>query len=814
MSRDILRWLAVSTVISIAACSYTPPDGGSSTDGPPLPTVQFKTASSLADENVASLKIPVELSEPSTSSVDFRVTGGIAILNTDFAFINGSTSGTLSFSGTTADIEIMISNDGLEEPDETIELTLENPQGAALGDQVTHVVTISADILPRVKFTSTATSRAEDTAGAKLDLELDIAPTTAVSIDLALAGAATAVADYGLTAQTVTFAAGQTTAELDYEVVADDRDELDEIIAVDLTNPGGVVIDTTAAHTEHTIIDDDATPTVSFVNASATQAESVADATQTVQLSAASNLVITVPFTQAGTANANDVTVGGTGTLTFQPGETMQTIPITVIDDNRDETATETVILTLGTPTNATLGATPEHTLNIQDNDNPPVLSFAAATSNAAEGGAQHEVVVNLVGLTDLTVTVDFARLGASTAVATTDFTFANPTTTLTFAPGDTTAKILIDVTDDAVGELDETLVIGLSNLTNATAGATTQHTVTIGDDDCLGTGSFRVCVSAAPAGTKTLSGAFNTDSDTNCETAQPFAWTTTFGQPASCFVIADTITVAAGGLQVTGSRPLALVAGTSISVVGVLDASANSTTNGPAGPSSLCSAPATAAASSSNGGGGGAGGSFLTKGGNGGDGNNGAVGGSNSPAADAADPTILRGGCRGADGGTGPGTAGVGGGAGGAVYLVAPTITIGGTIDVSGSGGLGGAADAGGGGGGGAGGSIFLDPLTTLDFTGTLMSNGGGGGQGADNNTTGQNGGDPTSPTVNAPGGNTGGAGGAGGRGHRTGAGSLAGSNGGNGQGAGGGGGGGGFIKSTKALGNMGTASAGKIVP
>ena len=42
-----------------------------------------------------------------------------------------------------------------------------------------------------------------------------------------MSGAATAIADYTLAAQTVTFAIGQTTAQLDYGVVGDTRDELD-----------------------------------------------------------------------------------------------------------------------------------------------------------------------------------------------------------------------------------------------------------------------------------------------------------------------------------------------------------------------------------------------------------------------------------------------------------------------------------------------------------------------------------------------------------------------------------------------------------
>jgi len=806
MSRAFVMW----TAVSITACSYTPPDPGPTPDGPDLPTVSFLDPTSLVDEKVVLLKIPIVLSEPSTSAVDFKVTG-TAVQNTDFAFVNGSTAGTLTFAGDTQDIELMFSMDNLEEPDETIEITLENPQGANLGAQITHVVTISADILPRVKFSSPATNRDEDQAGAKLDLELDVAPVEPVSIDIVLGGGATAVTDYGLIGQTVTFAIGQQTAQLDFAVVPDTRDELDEIVAIDLATPIGVVIDSSASHTEHTIKDDDASPSVSFMAAANSLSEGIALADQIVRLSAASNLVVTVQYAvTGGSAAANDVTLGGNGTLTFQPGVTEQTLPIAIVADNRDELDTETVQITLSNPSNATVGTPGVHTLTIVDDDAAPTVAFAVASSAVTEGDPAFNVTVDLVGETDLTVTVNFARNPASTAALTTDFTI-NPATQLTFAPGVTAQNITVTIVDDTVGELEELLILDLTGFTNATAGATTTHSMKFNDDDCLGTGNFRVCLATPPTGDVTLSGAFNTDSSPACAAQQPIGWTTTFGQPAACFVAADDLAIDAGGLQVTGGRPLVLVGGTSVTIVGVLDASANSITNGPGGPSSLCNVPAAIAASSADGGGGGAGASFMSQGGDGGNGNNNTVAGSDAPVIDAADPTILRGGCRGAGGGTGPGAAGTGGGAGGAVYLVAPTITIGGTIDVSGSGGRGGASDAGGAGGAGAGGTIFLD-ATTLDLSGTLMSNGGGAGQGADNNTTGQNGGDPASPNVAALGGNVGGAGGRGGNGFVTGTAAQAGTNGGSGQGAGGGGGGGGFIASSQSLAN-GTVSAGKIV-
>ena len=96
---------------------------------------------------------------------------------------------------------------------------------------------------------------------------------------------------------------------------------------------------------------------------------------------------MTVPFTVGGTA-----TDGADYTITASPivipaGATTGTITITLVDDATDE-ANETVILTLGTPTNAVLGAAAVDTATITDND-PPVAAddlYAADRGHAAGG--------------------------------------------------------------------------------------------------------------------------------------------------------------------------------------------------------------------------------------------------------------------------------------------------------------------------------------------------------------------------------------------------------------------------------------------
>jgi hypothetical protein len=70
-----------------------------------------------------------------------------------------------------------------------------------------------------------------------------------------------------------------------------------------------------------------------------------------------------------GTASGGgvDYTLAG-GTLTFNPGDITKNISITIVNDALDEND-ETIVVTLSSPSNATLGTNTVHTYTILDND-------------------------------------------------------------------------------------------------------------------------------------------------------------------------------------------------------------------------------------------------------------------------------------------------------------------------------------------------------------------------------------------------------------------------------------------------------------
>ena len=320
--------------------------------------------------------------------------------------------------------------------------------------------------------------------------------------------------------------------------------------------------------------------------------------------------------------------------------------------------------------------------------------------------------------------------------------------------------------------------------------------------DFCYGSGIVRVCFSAEPTGTQTVSSTISTG-DFSCSA------NVISGGNGLCVLSGSTIWVPAGSTVLAtnpsgmSSIPLVLVATDSITISGTLDASGgHSSSSSPAGSGFSGCQNGTNPSS----GGGGQGGSFVATGGDGGAGSG--AGGTAGTALPS--PTMVHGGCPGARGGSNSGGNGAKGG--GAVYLIAVnTITIDGRLDASGGGG-GGTDDNGGagGGGGGSGGMIALD-APMLSITGAVCAVGGSGAAGSATSSSSASGmaggGGTTACTVGTPGAGQSTAG-SGGAGATDGAG-MAGGVGTSGGGGGGGGGSSGYIKAFD-----GSPGSGTIVP
>ena len=449
------------------------------------PTVDFNTTSSSGAESVSSKAITVDLSSASTQNVtvDYAVTGTATGSGTDYTLANGTL--TISAGSTSGTITIAsIVNDTLDEPNETVIVTLSNPSNATLGSDDTHTYTINDnDDAPVIDFNATSSNGAESTSSKALTVDLSAASSQNVTVDYAVTGTATGSGtDYTLANGTLTISAGSTSGTITIASIVDDSlDETNETVVVTLSSPNNATLGSDSVHT-YTINDNDDTPVVDFNATSSSGAESVSSKDLTVDLSAASGQNVTVDYAVTGTATGSgtDYTLAN-GTLTINAGSTSGTITIASIVDDSITEGNETVIVTLSSPSNATLGSDDAHTYTITDNDSV-VVDFNSTSSSGAESVSSKAIIVDLSAASTQNVTVDYAVTGTATGSGT-DYTLANGT--LTISAGATSGTITIaGIVDDGLDEANETVIVTLSNPSNATLGSDDAHTYTITDND------------------------------------------------------------------------------------------------------------------------------------------------------------------------------------------------------------------------------------------------------------------------------------------------------------------------------------------
>jgi hypothetical protein len=271
---------------------------------------------------------------------------GTAVSGSDYT----ATSGTLSVApGTTQQtINVAVTGDALHEPDEQFLVRLSNATNAAIAAADGAGTIVNDDPTPAISIADVSVTEGNaGTVNASFALTLSGPSGQAVSVGFATAnGTATAGADYVAASGTATFAAGSTTTSVNVAVTADAVFEPNETFVLNLSTPVNATL--ARAQATATIVNDEAAPSLSILDATVAEGNAGAtNATVTVALSPASSQPVTVEYTTAdGTATAGTDYTAGSGSLTFLPGVTAQTITVAVTGDGANE-ASETVLVNL-----------------------------------------------------------------------------------------------------------------------------------------------------------------------------------------------------------------------------------------------------------------------------------------------------------------------------------------------------------------------------------------------------------------------------------------------------------------------------------
>ena len=314
-----------------------------------------------------------------------------------------------------------------------------------------------------------------------------------VSVDYATSdGTATAGSDYTPASGTLTFGPGELSKIVNIPIINDNLYEGgNETFNLTLSNPTAPAIVTTGT-TTITIGDNETKPSI-FISSNVRISEGSSgtkNAAINVTLPNPSFETITVDYATAnGTATAGVDYVATSGTLTFTPGTTSQTINVVINGDTTVE-QDETFTITLSNATNVTFISNAVSSVTIGNDDASVQLPNAAISVNEGAGfvavtvtrfgdGAQNSSVqlstTDTAGLQDCTLANGKAseRCDYATTVATAQFGI-----------GQSVQTVVIPIVDDALVEGNETFTVTLNGPTGATLGATNTATITIVDND------------------------------------------------------------------------------------------------------------------------------------------------------------------------------------------------------------------------------------------------------------------------------------------------------------------------------------------
>lgn len=184
-------------------------------------------------------------------------------------------------------------------------------------------------------------------------------------------------------------------------------------------------------------------------------------ATFTVTLSTASSQAVNVNYLTAnGTATVGIDYATLSGTLAFASGETTKTISVVIYGDRLAE-PNETFVVTLSNPTNATI-ADGQGIGTIIDDE--PRISISDVSKMEGKKGQTtlFTFTISLSAAYDQAVTMSFRTVDGTAKTSNSDY--VAKTGTLTFAPGETTKTITIEVKGDSKREANETFYLDLFN--------------------------------------------------------------------------------------------------------------------------------------------------------------------------------------------------------------------------------------------------------------------------------------------------------------------------------------------------------------
>jgi hypothetical protein len=323
-------------------------------------SVFFAAPADAIADTVAHYDVPVRLDAAAPRDVAVRFSVGGTMSPASFtvgpgtlAIPAGATSGTLG---------IDLARDNLYKDPKTIIIGMVAAANAGVGSPPAFTLTVNDSHAPP----SISVNDASAPLGAPLAFAVVLAQPSGKDVQFTYSTNAgnTSPSLFQATYGSLTIPAGSVSAAVTVPTIDDGLYVGSDAISLDVLSATNATIVKGSA--TGTIVGQGPLPIAQFTQPSGSVPRNIGQASATVRLSRASHEALSIPFTVGGSAAIGVDHNLAPGTLSIAPGAASASITFNIFDNGSGNASGRTIVIALGAPNGAALGAPSAYTLTIQ----------------------------------------------------------------------------------------------------------------------------------------------------------------------------------------------------------------------------------------------------------------------------------------------------------------------------------------------------------------------------------------------------------------------------------------------------------------
>lgn len=473
-------------VTAITTCGGNDTETFPSNEIDALPCLSVADATATEGDPNAVFTVNISHSLPLTNvQFEYETFEISASRGDDYVYTRGTA--TLPAGSNSVTINVPLKQDFINEPTEQFGLIIRNTSLVNIGDSI-GICSLIDDNDPEPEITIPSTQNiAENISGGQLTLPVTLSEISGYTVSaIYTITNGTAIETEDFTAATLTdtvfFAPGETSKDIVVDIVNDDIYEPAALGYETFTISLSELTHCTAGNlsSEIRITDDEAVPSLSINNPSATEGDSLVLNLQLNRL-VSENTYVDITINDGTAEQGSDFIFTPTNqTITILAGTMDTSIFIPVLTDIISE-GVETFNIVFSNPVNATLSTDPQTiTCTLLDDTGTPQIYIDDATSLE---GSDLEFTVHLSIASSADINFEYFTTDG-TANSPADFTGVETPINHTIAAGDLETTIAIATVQDTEEEADENFTLTLQNISGDAAFTDSTAVGTIEDDD------------------------------------------------------------------------------------------------------------------------------------------------------------------------------------------------------------------------------------------------------------------------------------------------------------------------------------------